>query len=36
MYHAQGGRITRGWAEFDTLALLQQIGALPAPAGAAA
>ena len=34
MYHVRGGQITRAWAEFDSLALLQQIGALPAPAGA--
>ena len=32
MYRLRGGQIARTWAEFDSLALLQQIGAVPAPA----
>lgn len=36
MYHLRDGQIARAWAEFDSLALLQQIGAMPVPAGATA
>ncbi len=36
MYHVRDGRIARVWAELDTFALLQQIGALPVPAGTTA
>jgi steroid delta-isomerase-like uncharacterized protein len=31
IYRLEGGRIAAAWAEFDTLSLLQQLGALPAP-----
>ena len=31
-----GGKVVEHWAEFDMLTLLQQIGAMPAPAPAAA
>jgi steroid delta-isomerase-like uncharacterized protein len=30
------GKIAEGWVNFDTLGMLQQLGAIPAPEGAAA
>jgi predicted ester cyclase len=31
-YHIDGGKITEEWANFDSLGLMQQLGAIPAPA----
>ena len=34
LWRARGGRLARNWVQLDILGLLQQVGAIPAPAAA--
>jgi steroid delta-isomerase-like uncharacterized protein len=34
LVHVEGGKLVEHWANFDQLGLMQQLGAIPAPAGA--
>jgi hypothetical protein len=34
MYRFEGGRMAEGWVEYNQLGLMQQLGAIPAPATA--
>jgi predicted ester cyclase len=36
IFRVAGGKITENWKQWDRLALLQQLGVLPAPAAPAA